>query len=136
MVCAVDEEVDESGQILREPDADTVNSSIRYLLDNSARMIVISLRRAHVNPHNEWHVRQIITESYPKHYLGAVPLLLSSQVTPYPDDAKRTAAAVLNAYFHRGLAQSLYRAEDSLRANGYTRPLLIVGADGGVTRVA
>ena len=52
------------------------------------------------------------------------------------DDASRTASAVVNAYMHKRLALSLYRAEDDLRRAAFRHPLLVVTAGGTVNRVA
>lgn len=117
-------------------DREQVRLAIRSLLGRGARIIVVSLYRAHLNPTNELKVREIADDEYPKHYLGAVPLLLSSQVSTTTDDASRTNVALLNAYFHPDMVRFLYKAEDDVRKLGYRKPLLVVHADGGVARVA
>ena len=81
-------------------------------------------------------MRAVLEESYPRHYLGAVPMLASHQISTVPDDALRTNTAVINAYFHRSLAQALYKAEDLARDHRYRHPLMIVTADFGCARVA
>ena len=136
MVVGVSEEVDDRGEAVRPPDAEEVDAGVRRLLENGARMVVISLRNAHLNPANEMGVRRTIDAAYPRHYLGAVPLLVSHQVSRVPNDELRTNTAVVNAYFHRSLVNSLYKAEDQVKKAGYRYPLLIVTADYGVTRVA
>ena len=136
LVIGISEETSSNGEVVRPPDADEVDARVRFLLENGARMIVVSLWNAHLNPANEKQIKKIIDTSYPRHYLGAVPLLLSHQVSRVPDPEMRTNTAVVNAYFHRGLVNSLYKAEDQIRQQGYRFPLLIVSADYGVTRVA
>jgi N-methylhydantoinase A len=135
-VAAIDEEMTPAGELIREPDPDAVARAVRGLLELGARLLVVSLRNASANPSNERTVRKVIDASYPRHYLGAVPVLLSTQISGATDDARRTASAVVNAYMHQKLATSLYRAEDDLRRSGFRHPLLIVNTDGGVTRVA
>ena len=117
-------------------DREQVRLAIRSLLGRGARIIVVSLYRAHVDPTNELKIRQIADDDYPKHYLGAVPLLLSHEVSSTTDDASRTNVALLNAYFHPDMARFLYKAEDEVRKLGYRKPLLVMHADGGVARVA
>ncbi|MBI2882201.1 MAG: hydantoinase/oxoprolinase family protein [Candidatus Tectomicrobia bacterium] len=136
LVVGVSEETGRRGEVVRPPNVEEVDARVRHLLENGARMVVISLRNAHLNPANELQVRRIIDAAYPRHYLGAVPLLLSHQVSLVPHDELRTNTAVVNAYFHRSLVNSLYKAEDQVRRNGYRHPLLIVTADSGVARVA
>jgi N-methylhydantoinase A len=130
MVVGIDEPA--GGAIDREQ----VRLAIRSLLGRGARMIVVSLYRSHLDPTSELKVRQIADDDYPKHYLGAVPLLLSSEVSTTTDDASRTNVALLNAYFHPDMVRFLYKAEDDVRKLGYRKPLLVVHADGGVARVA
>lgn len=136
MVSGIDEEVTPEGEVRREPDAEQINRVVRDLLERGARLLVVSLRNGAANPANELAVMRTINDSHPRHYLGAVPTLLSTHVSAVADDGGRTAAAVVNAYMHKKLATSLYKAEDDLRADGFRHPLLVVTADGTVTRVA
>ena len=136
MVVGVSEEVGDTGEIVRPPDTEEVDAQVRYLLENGARMLVISLRNSHLNSQNEMAIRRQIDNAYPRHYLGAVPLLVSHQASRIPNDELRTNTALVNGYFHRSLVNSLYKAEDQVRRTGYRYPLLIVTSDYGVTRVA
>jgi N-methylhydantoinase A/acetophenone carboxylase len=117
-------------------DREQVMVPIRNLLGRGARIIVVSLKNAHIAPDDEQKIRQIADDDYPKHYLGAVPLLLSSEISVANDDALRTNVALLNAYFHPDMVRFLYKAEDDVRNMGYRKPLLVVHADSGVARVA
>lgn len=136
MITGLAEEVSPDGEVLLAPSADDVIAAVRDLLERGARLIAVCLRHSAVNPANEAAVGRIIDASYPRHYLGAVPTLLSTDVSAIAGDADRLAAVVVNGYLHRRLATSLYKAEDDLRASGLARPLLIVTADGSVARVA
>jgi N-methylhydantoinase A len=113
-----------------------VRLAIRRLLGHGARMIVVSLHRAHLDPTDELMIKEIAEDDYPKHYLGSVPLLLSSEVSATDDEASRTNIALLNAYFHPDMVRFLYKSEDEVRNRGYRKPLLVVHADGGAARVA
>lgn len=117
-------------------DRERVMVPIRSLLGCGARIIVVSLKNAHIDPNDEQKIRQIADDDYPKHYLGAVPLLLSSEISVANDDSLRTNVALLNAYFHPDMVRFLYKAEDDVRNMGYRKPLLVVHADSGVARVA
>jgi N-methylhydantoinase A/acetophenone carboxylase len=135
-IAGIEEEVGPQGEVRLEPDREQVARAVRGLLELGARLLIVSLRGAAANPANEQAVKRIIDQSYPRHYLGALPVLLSTQIAATLDDARRTASAVVNGYMHQKLATSLYRAEDDLRRSGFRHPLLIVNTDGGVTRVA
>jgi len=132
MITGLAEEISPDGEVLLDPSPDQVIAAVRDLLERGARLIVVCLRNSAVNPANEAAVARIIDASYPRHYLGAVPALLSTDVSAIASDAERMAAVVVNGYLHRRLATSLYKAEDDLRASGLARPLLIVTADGSV----
>jgi len=136
MITGIAEELSPDGEVLLSPSPEEVIAAVRDLLERGARLLVVCLRHSAVNPANEAAVGRIINASYPRHYLGAVPTLLSTDVSVIADDADRLAAAVVNGYLHRRLATSLYKAEDDLRGAGLARPLLIVTADGSVARVA
>ena len=133
---AIDEEIGPDGEVRLEPDPEQV----ARCRARPARARRAAARREPAQrlgePGNERAVKHIIDESYPRHYLGALPVLLSTQIGATFDDARRTASAVVNGYMHQKLATSLYRAEDDLRRGGFRHPLLIVNTDGGVTRVA
>jgi N-methylhydantoinase A len=131
MVVGIDEQVGKNNV-----DIEQVRLAVRNLLGRGARIVVVSLHQAHLDSTNELKVRQIADEDYPKHYLGAVPMLLSTEVSTTPDDASRTNVALLNAYFHPDMVRFLYKAEDDVRQIGYRKPLLVVHADGGAARIA
>lgn len=136
MVVGIAEQIDQQGNVNGEPSEEEVDEKVRFLLENGARTLIISLRNSHANPANEKLIRRYIDSSYPRHYLGAVPMLLSHQVTRVPDDALRTNTAIINGYFHRELVRTLYKAEDIVRRKGYRYPLMIATADYGLARVA
>ena len=135
-VRGVDERTEPDGAVSRPVDPASLESAVRELLEHGVQLVVISFAGAHLNPANELAAKALIESSYPRHYLGAIPLLLSSQLSLHPGDHARTALAVANAYLHPALARSLYRAEDRLRVHKFRRPLLVINTDGSSTRVA
>lgn len=136
MVVGIDEEVDSEGNQVKEPNEAEVRAAIHYLLENGARAIVVSLRRSSLNASNETKVKQIVRKDYPRHYIGAVSVLIATDVSSTHDDAAATNIALLNAYFHPDMVRFLYKAEDDIRKLGFLKPLLITHFDGGVARVA
>ncbi|MEA2347185.1 MAG: N-methylhydantoinase [Thermoleophilaceae bacterium] len=111
-------------------------AATKHLLDRSARGLVCAMPGADRDSAGEREVLDGFTAHYPKHCLDSVPLLLSHEIETDPDDFRRTATALFNAYVHPDVARYLYRAEDFLRDSGYMRPLLVVHNDGGCARVA
>lgn len=113
-----------------------VRDAFGRLLATGARHVVVALAGAGRNGSSERHVKAVIGRYFPRHYLGSVPLLLSTEARSRLDDFTRTNVAVINAYLHAGLATALYRADDRLRAAGFRHPLLVTHNSGGVARVA
>ncbi len=116
--------------------ASDLDDAVRSVLELGVSIIVVSFAGAHLDPSDELAAKSLIDASYPRHYLGAIPVVLSTQISLEASDFGRTALAVANAYLHPLLARSLYRAEDRLRERKYRYPLLIVNTDGSSTRVA
>ena len=111
--------------------------AVRSLLENGVRRICISLQGALQNPEHEQHIKRIIDEQYPDHFLGSVPVLTGSDICQNTDDMTRTYYAVINAYTHSALAATLFKAEDELRyTHGYSRAFLISHINGGVAGVS
>jgi len=134
LISAIDEEVDAAGAA--KPRPEQVVKAARRLLGRGARALVVALPGAAAEPADEREVERILDGEYPPHLLGCVPVTLSHQVSRWPEDGLRTAAALLNARVHALLARSLRAAEDALRERAFARPLLIVHADGGCGCVA
>ncbi|HUZ56957.1 MAG TPA: hydantoinase/oxoprolinase family protein [Streptosporangiaceae bacterium] len=135
-VRGVDEATGLDGTVKRPVDPASLEAAVRELLEYGVHILVISFAGAHLNPANELAAKALIEASYPRHYLGAIQIVLSSQLSLHPGDHARTALAVANAYLHPALARSLYKAEDRLRAQKFQRPLLVITTDGSSTRVA
>jgi N-methylhydantoinase A/oxoprolinase/acetone carboxylase beta subunit len=111
-------------------------TALRRLLERGARILVVALEDGPDLAARERAVRAFIASEYPRHYLGAVPVVPSHEVTLAPDSFIRVCTAVLDAYLHPVMSRFLYRVEDELRKNGYARPLLVAQSNGGVSRVA
>ncbi|MDH5365124.1 MAG: hydantoinase/oxoprolinase family protein, partial [Dehalococcoidia bacterium] len=136
MITEVDEEIDNHGNIVKPLDIDDVTSKMQHLTDMGARAIVVSLNNSNVNPVHEKQIRAIIKDQSPSFFLGSMRVLLASDISDQPNAFYRTNAAVLNGYIHDSMVRYLYRAEDDLRVNLYTRPLMIGHSHGGIARVA
>src|SRR4051794_4157323 len=112
-------------------------SAIRALLEDGVRRIAVSMGGGFEDDTSEQAVRRLVDENFPDHYLGAVPLVLGSEICRHPDDQTRTHMALVNAYVHTPLAVALFKAEDQLLdEHGYRRPVYIAHVNGGVARVA
>ena len=117
-------------------DSQEVSEAVHQLLERGARILVVVLGPGPDLTARETAVRAAITSDFPRHYLGAVPVLCSNQITLSSNDLIRVNTAILNAYLHHDMSRVLYRVEDQLRADGYRYPLLVATADAGTARVA
>jgi acetophenone carboxylase len=112
-------------------------AALRALLERGARRLCVSLGGSFADASRELEVKRLVDEQFPDHYLGSVPIVLGSEICRHPDDQTRTHMALVNAYVHTPLANSLFRAEDELLSrHRYRRPLYIGHVNGGVARVA
>ncbi|HEU4755044.1 MAG TPA: hydantoinase/oxoprolinase family protein, partial [Agromyces sp.] len=119
-----------------EPDAADVVATFQRLVEAGAQAVLIAFAGSGGDESAERAAKRAIRAQYPAHYLGAAPVFTTAEIVSGGDDALRVNTAFLAAYVHHHLARYLFRAEERLRAAGLTRPLLVVHADGGVTRVA
>ena len=136
LVLGVPVEIDEGGEIEGEIDQDQIRKKIIELLEGGARGLVIGIKGSHKNHAAERQIREIVRNEFPRHFLGSLPTLVSSEVSQSRDDGLRLRTALISAYIHHGLARHLYKAEEEIRRRGYTKPLLVVHANGSVARVA
>jgi len=130
MIVGIKEEVSDSGEELLKPLEEEVKDRVRYLLEFGSGIIAVSLKNATLNPANERFVKAVIDSDYPRHYLGAVPVLVASDFSDERDDFLRTNVCLLNAYTWFDLDHFLRRCEAFLQKNGYNYSLLVTQADG------
>ena len=106
------ETVDVDGPVIAQPSPGEIEVAVRELLERGVRLLVLSFADANLNPANELRARAIIDRSYPRHHLGAVPLLDGLAGLAGARRLRADAIAVINAYLHPRLARTLYTAQD------------------------
>jgi N-methylhydantoinase A len=136
MVVGLDEQVNQSGEVIKTPDGKSIMTAAQDLIDKGARCLVVAFANSEYNSKNERFVRKTIKNEYPRDFLGSVPVFLSSDISHRSGDTERINAAVLNAYIHNKLARLLYKASENLRQKSYNKNLFIVHNNGAVARVA
>ncbi|MBH1979376.1 MAG: hydantoinase/oxoprolinase family protein [Comamonadaceae bacterium] len=80
--------------------------------------------------------RKVALRKYPRHLLGAVPMLYGSELSIDADLVRRTWTALINSFLHPAMEHFLFNAENRLRAYRTKNPLLIFRNDGDASRVA
>ncbi len=129
-------EIDDDGEIQGTIDEHEVRQRVIDLLENGARCLVVAIKGSHRSAAAELSIRGIVRREFPRHFLGALPTLISAEISKSRDDELRLHTGLLSSYIHHGLARHLYKAEEEIRRRGYTKPLLVVHANGAVARVA
>lgn len=132
MVAGVHERVDSTGRIVLPLDEERLRHKIRWLAAQGAQAFVVSLLWSFLNPTHEQRVREVIRQELPDTVLGAVPVILSSEVLPKRGEYPRTMAAVVNTYLQHDMQDELAQLTAGLRAAGCDRPLLLVHNTGGL----
>ena len=113
-------------------DADELTRTINQLLSVGAQRLVVCL----ASPVAEQNVKSALLDRYPRHLLGAIPFLISSELVNDEDLTRRVATSVINSYLHPGMEHFLYSAENVCKSRHLKRPLLIFRNDGDSARVA
>ncbi|MEQ8233740.1 MAG: hydantoinase/oxoprolinase family protein [Gammaproteobacteria bacterium] len=109
---------------------------LKHLIDQGIRRVNISLAGAFPDGAREQAILAIIGEQFPDHFLGSVPALAGSEMLMQPDDMSRTFYALINAYVHNALANSLFKAEDAVKVeHGWRGDILVGHLNGGVARI-
>ncbi len=119
-----------------DPSAPDVLAGVKRLLETGVRRICVCLENAFPDNAAERAIKEAIEDQYPDHIIGAVPVLLGSEMAPLRHDQTRVHYSVMNAYTHTQLANSLFKAEDLLRDEyGWNGALLIGHTSGGVAKI-
>ncbi|MFW2003734.1 hydantoinase/oxoprolinase family protein [Acinetobacter baumannii] len=135
MIREVRERIDYLGNAFWELDEDDVRLRIRELVDAGAEALVVVFTNSVVNPAHELRVREIFLEEYPAHLLGAIPMLLSHQVVGRKGEYARGTSTIMDAFLHQTMYHGLGTLELNLRAQGYTKPMLVSHNSGGMAQL-
>jgi len=135
MTVGVKERVNSRGEIVRPLDEEDFLEKLQYLVDKGARGFVVSLLFSYANPAHERRIAEIIRKEYPDFYLGAMPVVLSSEVTPKQNEYTRTVTTILNAYLHYSMWEQISGTGDELRNSGYDKVIMMVHNSGGMAEV-
>ncbi len=136
LVVGVRERTDYAGNIVMPLVREDVLEQLRYLVDQGVRGFVVNLLWSFINPEHEKQIRSIIEDEYPEVYLGNMPIILSSEISPKEGEYVRTMTAIVNAYIHIGFVEQISALCSDLLDRGYKKPLLLCDNVGGAAKVA
>ena len=135
LIRPVRERVDYAGRVLLALDEDDVRRQLRDLVDAGAQALVVCLTNAVENPVHEEQVQEIFLEEYPAHQLGALPMLLSHQLSGRKGEYVRATSTIVDAFLHATMYHALSELEQNLREHGYTQPMLVNHNSGGMAQL-
>jgi N-methylhydantoinase A/acetophenone carboxylase len=136
MVVGVRERIDSFGNVVSPLRREEVLEKLQHLVDRGAMGFVVGLLWSFSNPAHERMIREIIEEEYPEDYLGSMPVILSSDVSPKSAEYTRFTTTIVNAYIHGVMAEKLNKLGNELRDGGYRRPLVLVHNTGGMKKMS
>lgn len=110
-------------------------AAVNTLLTQGTNRIVLALDGEHYEA-REQRFRRIFLRKYPRHFLGAVPVLLAHELTRAESLASRMWSGLLNSFLHPTMEHFLYNAENELRKRNVRRPLMVFRNDGNSSRVS
>lgn len=136
LIAGIEEEVDQSGNIVKVVQKEDIYAAAKALMERGAQAVAICLKNAYFNPANEKEIMTTIDNEISRHYLGAVMTLCSHELTSSPDDYIRMCTTVVNSYVHRDSSKFLKMAESFLRDAGLVvKPRVLSTAMGGAKRM-
>lgn len=109
--------------------------AINVLTAAGANRVVISLSDASFEA-GENYIKNMVLRRYPRHLLGAVPVLYGCDLNKDEHFVRRTWSALINSFLHPSMEHFLFNAENRLREYKTKNPLLIFRNDGDASRVA
>ncbi len=136
MVVGVRERIDYAGKVVSPLQKAEVLAKLQGLVDKGAQGFVVSLLWSFVNPEHEQMIKQIIEEEYPEDYLGSMPVILSSDISPKSGEYTRTMTSIVNSYIHGIMADEMNKLGNELRDKGYKKPLTLVHNTGGTKKAS
>ena len=135
LIRPVRERVDYAGRLLLAVDEDDVRHQLRELVDAGAQVLVVCLTNAVENPVHELRVQEIFLTEYPAHQLGALPMLLSHQLSGRKGEYVRATSCIVDGFLHSTMYHALSELEQNLRDHGYHQPMLVNHNSGGMAQL-
>ena len=124
------ERIDAQGRVLTRLDKESVARALDALAKQEVEAVAVGFLHSFTNPEHERLVGEAIARRLP-----AVPVTLSSEVSPEMREYERFSTACANAYVQPLMGRYLRRLDDELKMAGFRCPLFLMTSGGGVTTV-
>jgi len=129
LIKGVTERIDFFGDVIVPLDESEVRKTVKQLLDEKVEGIAVGLLWSFINPVHEQKIKMIIREMAPN-----VACSISSEVAPTVREYPRFMSTIIDLYIGRPLEKLLKEIGSELKKRGYVYPLLIMQANGGLSR--
>ena len=129
LIKGVTERIDTVGNVVVPLYEQEVREAVRELLDEGVEGIAVCLLCSYVNDVHEKRVAEIIGEMSP-----AMPVSKSHIVSPLIRDYARTNSTIADLFVGSAVRDLFEKIKQKLANQGYTRPLLVMQAAGGLSR--
>jgi N-methylhydantoinase A len=126
---SITERVAADGEILLPLNESSVRDAIARLRAEAIESVAVAFLHSYAQPAHEQRVRELLREGLP-----ALPVSLSSEVSPEMREYERFTTTCANAYVQPLVAGYLARLEHAL-AQGFVAPLFLMLSSGGITTV-
>jgi N-methylhydantoinase A len=127
LIREVSERVDWAGDVFLPLNEEEARQAIEELVAEGVEGIAVSFLWGFVNPDHERRVKAMVREMAPDLFVSCAHELIAK-----PGEYERTAAAAINCYVGPSTSSYIQRLDGVIRERGYTHPLLIMQAAGGV----
>ncbi len=126
LIEGVTERIDCQGGVVIPLNVDDALAGAERLLARGVTSIAVCFLWSFVNDSHEKQVKAALNERYP-----ALPVSISSEVSPVLGEYERTVTTVINSYLTPAILKHIHTLQDSLKARGLKSPLLIMQCSGG-----
>jgi N-methylhydantoinase A len=123
----VAERINAAGEVVTPLDEAGAREVARILKRRGVAAVAVCFMNAYLNGENERRMKAILQEAMPD-----VPISISSQVLPEIFEHERFSTTVVNAALSPVVVDYTARLGERLKAEGYTRDLLLLHTGGGV----
>lgn len=130
LIYGIDERVDYSGEVIVPLDRNNAEKAVAYLVEKGVEGIAICLLWSFQNPGHERLIRDIVESKYPH-----IVCTASVDIMPVLGEYERTVATVIDAYIKKAVKRYLENLRAEMRKAGYTKPVLIMSSNGGLTSI-
>lgn len=128
-IMGITERLDCRGNVVIPLREQEVKEAVGRLLQEGVEGIAVGLLWSFLNPVHEQRIAEIIEELAP-----GMPVSLSCSVAPIIREYPRFMTTVIDLYIGKALKDLLRRIGSSLAQYGYSYPLLVLQANGGLAR--